>query len=37
MHERKELTNIVRKLRLGRLGRDVAGMATGARRKGKKL
>ena len=31
-HERSELRRIVRKLELGRLGRDVAGMASGARR-----
>lgn len=37
LHERKELTNIVRKLKLGRLGRDVAGVAVGAQRKVKKL
>ena len=30
--ERKELMEIVRKLRLGRLSRDVAGIATGARK-----
>jgi hypothetical protein len=30
--ERKELMALVRKLRLGRLGRDVAGIATGARK-----
>jgi hypothetical protein len=31
--ERDELRRIVSKLELGRLGRDVAGMATGARRR----
>jgi hypothetical protein len=30
--ERDELRRLVRKLELGRLGRDVAGIATGARR-----
>ena len=30
--ERKELMEIARKLRLGRLSRDVAGIATGARK-----
>jgi hypothetical protein len=33
--ERKELGRLLKKLKLGRLGRDVAGIATGARR-GKK-
>ena len=35
MLERKELGRLLKKLKLGRLGRDVAGIATGARR-GKK-
>ena len=34
--ERDELLRIVRKLELGRLGRDVAGMAAGARRRGRR-
>jgi hypothetical protein len=31
--ERDELVKIVRKLEVGRFGRDVAGLATGARRR----
>jgi hypothetical protein len=34
--ERDELRSLVRKLNLGRLGRDVAGMAGGARRRGRR-
>jgi hypothetical protein len=34
--ERKELTQLARKLKLGRLGRDVTGMATGARKGGRR-
>ena len=33
--DRRELTKLVGKLRLGRLGRDVAGMASGARQRGR--
>ena len=34
--ERDELRRLVRKLELGRLGRDVAEMASGARRRGRR-
>jgi TRAP-type C4-dicarboxylate transport system substrate-binding protein len=35
-HERKELTRLVRKMRLGHLTRDIAGIATGARKGGRR-